>query len=488
VSFVRRLLSDAVVYSLTPLLAALVGFVLVPIYTRTFTPSDYGALALVNTTTSLATIFVIFGLDNSAAVWFWEHPSPEERRRTFSTWLAFTTVCSFVFAVAALALRRPLAHWVLKEDSLSTLWVLFAVNLVALNVTRIGIMWFRMKRSPWPAVLLGGLTSIGTGAFGVFFVVRLKLGLAGVIAGQAASAWLGGVVTLIALRGVFSARAVDRHRLRPMLRLSAPLVLVIHLSWLMGGAVSYFVNFLCSRADAGLYQVANSLASVIGLVIFAFDQAWAPTALAIRDVAVAKRVYGVAIESVFVIGLLLAFTTTAFARPALLVITQPQYVGGEWVLSLLSLNTVLINLPSVLSVTFAREKVTMPLLKATAIGATVTVVLLPFAAKALGKEGAALAVVVGSITIAAFTFKYSQRIFPIEVHLGRAGLATLITASWLAVFLLSRPFVVAQLALMIVHSTALVLSLTAALTAVYRAPLRAAWLEARAPRITSEGT
>jgi O-antigen/teichoic acid export membrane protein len=488
VSFVRRLLGDAVVYSLTPLLTALVGFVLVPIYTRTFTPSDYGALALVNTTTSLATIFVIFGLDNSTAIWFWEHPEPEERRKTFSTWLAFTTVGSFVIAAVALLLRKQLSHWVLKQDNLSTLWVLFSLNLVALNITRIGIVWFRMQRTPWPAVLLGALTSIGTAAFGVFFVIGLGLGLAGVIAGQAASAWLGGIVTLFVLRRLFSVRAVDTRRLSPMLRLSAPLVLVIHLSWLMGGAVSYFVNFLCSRADAGLYQVANSLASVIGLVIFAFDQAWAPTALAIREVPVAKRVYGVAIEAVFVIGLLLAFATTAFARPALLVITQPQYVGGEWVLSLLSLNTVLINLPSVLSVTFAREKVTMPLLKATALGAAVTVVLLPFAAKALGKEGAALAVVVGSITIAVFTFKYSQRIFPIDVHLGRAGLATLMTASWLAAFLLSRPLVVTHLPSMIAHSTALVLSLACALGVLYRGPLRAAWLEARPPPVTPAST
>ncbi len=486
-NLVRRLLGDAVVYSLTPLLTALVGFVLVPIYTRTFTPSDYGALALVNTTTSLATIFILFGLDNSAAVWFWEHPEPEERRRTFSTWMAFTTTCAFLIALAAFALRHTLAHWLLKEDTLSTLWVLFAVNLVALNVTRIGIMWFRMTRSPWPAVLLGALTSIGTAAFGVFFVVRLKLGLAGVLAGQASSSWLGGIVTLLVLRKVFSVRAVDTQRLPPMLRLSAPLVLVVHLSWVMGGAVSYFVNFLCSRADAGLYQVANSLASVLGLVIFAFDQAWAPTALAIREEDVAKRVYGVAVEAVFVVGLLLAFATTAFARPALLIITRPQYVGGEWVLSLLSLNTVLINLPSVLSVTFARQKVTMPLLKATAVGALVTVVLLPFLAKALGKEGAALAVVIGSITIAALTFKFSQRIFPIEIDLRRAGGATLLVALWLAVFLGSRPFV-SSLGLMIAHSSVLALSLTAALTVLYRTPLRAAWLEARPPRVTPADT
>jgi len=481
VSIIRRLLGDAVVYSLTPLLSSLVGFVLVPIYTRTFTPSDYGALALVNTTTALASIFVVFGLDNSSAVWFWEHPEPAERHRTFSSWLAFTTVFSFLLAGVAILLRHPLSHWILREDKLSRLWVLFAVNLVALNVPRIGILWFRMKRSPWPAVLLAGLTSIGTGVCGVFFVVHLKLGLAGVIAGQAAGAWVGSIVTLLALRGVFSVRAIDVSRLAPMLRLSAPLVLMTNLSWMMGGAVSYFVSFICSREDAGLYQVANSLASVLGLLMFAFDQAWAPLALSIRDVPVARRVYGVTVEAAFVLGLLLAFTATVFAKPALMVITHPQYVRGQWVLALLSLNTALINIPSVLSVTFAREKVTMPLAKATAAGAAVTVILLPLLAKTLGKEGAALAVVVGTITIVTLSFRASQRVFPIEVHVRRAGVAIVLTTAAVTIFLLLRTFV-SSLGGMIGQGIVLVLCLAAALSVVYRAPLKAAWLEARPAR------
>lgn len=480
-SILRRLLGDAVVYSLTPILSSFVGFVLVPIYTRTFTPSDYGALALVNTTTTLATIFVVFGLDNSSAVWFWEYPDPEERRRTFSTWLAFTCSFSILIAAVAITFRGTLAHWILREDRLSGLWAVFGINLIALNIPRIGILWFRMTRSPWRAVLLGALTSVGSAAFGVYFVVHLKLGLAGVIAGQAAGAWIGTVVTFIALRKVFSARAVDRARLPPMLRLSAPLVAMTNLSWLMGGAVSYFISFVCSREDAGLYQVANSLASVLGLLMFAFDQAWSPIALSIRDVPTARRVYGVAVEGAFVIGLLLAFGAAVFARPALLVITQPQYVSGQWVLGLLALNIALINIPSVLSVTFAREKVTMPLAKATAGGAAVTVVLLPILAKTLGKEGAALAVLIGTITILTLSIRASQRVFPIDIHFRRAAGATALAAGWTAAFLATRPLVARSLAAMIVVGALLVLSLAGALSAIYRKPLKEAWQESRAP-------
>jgi O-antigen/teichoic acid export membrane protein len=320
--------------------------------------------------------------------------------------------------------------------------------------------------------------------FGVYFVVYAKFGLPGVIAGQAAGAWLGTVVTLFALRGVFSIRAVDKARLAPMLRLSAPLVLMTNLTWLMGGAVSYFITFVCSREDAGLYQVANSLASILGLLFFAFDQAWAPIALSIRDVPIARRVYGVTVEAAFVLGLLLAFTAAVFARPALLVITNPLYVRAEWVLGLLALNVALMNIPSVLSVTFAREKMTMPLAKATAGGASVTVVLVPLLARSFGKEGAAFAVLLGTITILTLSFRASQRVFPIDVRLPRAGVAMILTAVWAVAFLLSRPFVT-SIPSMIGHGALLVLSLAGTITVIYRAPLREAWLASR-PAIPSK--
>lgn len=485
-SIVRRLLSDAVVYSFTPLLTALVGFLLVPIYTRTFAPSDYGALALVNTTTTLASIFVVFGLDNSSAVWFWDKPEPEERVRTWSTWLAFTTGASLLVALLAVVLQRPAARLLLGDERLAFLWVLFGVNLVGVNIPRIGILWYRMARTPWPAVLLGAISSVGTAAFGVYFVVRLRYGLHGAIAGQAAGSWLGAIVALVALRRIFSARAVDVPRLRPMLKLSAPLVLMTNLSWLMSGAVAYFVNFLCSREDAGLYQVANSLSSILGLVMFAFDQAWAPIALGIRDVPTARRVYGTTVEAAFVLGLFLAFGSTAFASPALLLITHPEYLRAHWVLAILSLNIVLINIPSVLSVTFAREKVTMPLAKATAVGAVVTVALLPLLAWRFGKEGAATAVLVGSATIVVLTFLSSQKVFPIDVNLGRVGVATLLTGAALGAFLVVRPVVV-SIGAMIASSTVLVLLLAIALGVLYRRPLAQAWADRKADKESDAG-
>ena len=478
-SVFRRLMSEAGIYGLTPLLSSLVGLLLVPIYTRAFAPADYGAIALVNTSTTFASILVVFGLDNSSAIWFWDKPDPTERKRTFSTWLAYTLLTSLVLGLGAVALQRPLSRWLFQDESFWPLWPLFAANLVALNVPRIGIMWYRMQRSPWPAVLLGAVSSVGTAAFGILFVVGMRLGVPGVIGGQAVGSWLGAVIALAALRHVFSTRAVDTKRLGPMLRLSAPLVLMTQLSWVMGSAVSYVVNFLCSPDAAGLYQLAACLSSLLGLVMFAFQQPRAPFALSIPDVPTARRVYGVTVEASFVVGLVLAFAAAVFAKPALLIIARPEYVRSEGVLAILALNTALANIPAVISVTFAREKATMPLAKATAGGAIVTVALLPLLASGFGKIGAAVSVVVGTTTILVLTFVASQRTFPIQVQLGRIAFAVTVVVAALVTFFVSKP-AVASLGLMLAHAALLVASLMAAVGWLYRKPLASAWRDSRA--------
>lgn len=480
-SVLKKLLGETLIYGLSVALSSLVGFFLLPIYTRSFTPSEYGAIAMVNTSTTLIGIFVVFGLDNSSAIWFWEKPEPEERSRTFSTWLVFTTGAAAVAAAVALALKGPLAAWLLKDPSLSGLWTLFAANIVAVNVSRIGVLWYRMQRKPVLAVVLTGLTSVGTAIGGIVCVVKLKMGLPGVLWGQVVGSWVSLVATMILLRGVLVPTRFDRERLPPMLKLSAPLVLMTNLSWLMGSAITPAVNLMLSRADAGLYQVASSLASLLGLIIFAFDQAWAPFALGIRDAAVARRVYGVAVEVATALGLLLAFSMAAFALPILRIMTRAQYTDAQWVLAILGLNTVVANIPAVLSVTFAREKQTRPLAKATAFGVVVTALAFLGLAPIFGKEGAAAAVVLGSIVVLASAFRDSQKVFPIDVGYARLGLTLLLTAGWTVALVATRDLTV-RLGPMIAHRSLLCVTLLAVVVLVYRGPLRAALAEGRAAR------
>lgn len=485
-SQLRRIFGDTMIYGLSSALAALVGFVLVPIYTRTFSPSDYGALAQINTTTTLATVLSIFALDNSAAIWFWEHPEPEERSRTFSTWLAFVLGVAALIAAVAVGFRGPLARGLLKDEALSSLWLFFAANILTVNVSRVGNLWFRLHRRALAAVTLNAIPALTIAAGAYLFVVRCRWGLAGALAAQLAGGSLGALVTAVTLRRVLRVSAVDRVRLRPMLRLAGPLVLMTQLSWLTGSAVTYFVNFLCSRTDAGYYQVAVSLTSFMSLVFFAFDQAWTPYALSIRDDAQARRLWGLATEAMAATGIVGSFAIATFASPILLIVASARYLESEHVLAILALNAVALNLPAIFSVTFAVKKVTMPLAKATALGAAVTVPSLFVLTRILGKEGAALAVLTGTLVFVAKAFRDSQRLFAIDIGWRRLGSLAFAAAAGFVLFLVIAQRAGTGRAAGIGIRFAMLAIVCVLAVFIYRTPLRRGVAELRASRESSE--
>ena len=62
---IKHLTKHSVVYGLGGTLNKLIGFFLLPIYTRLLTPADYGILSLLTVTSSLATIIAHLGLGSA---------------------------------------------------------------------------------------------------------------------------------------------------------------------------------------------------------------------------------------------------------------------------------------------------------------------------------------------------------------------------------------------------------------------------------------
>ena len=94
--YLRQLGQESLVYGLAGVVSKFIGFFLVPIYTRIFSPADYGVMGLITTTMAAVSIFVVLGLDSAAGRWYYDSDEIEDRKRTIATW-AVTQVTVAVF-------------------------------------------------------------------------------------------------------------------------------------------------------------------------------------------------------------------------------------------------------------------------------------------------------------------------------------------------------------------------------------------------------
>src|SRR5690349_15975491 len=103
----KELGSESLIYGIGLGLARAAGILLVPFYTRVFTPEDYGVMGLVAATTTLLAAFAPLGSDAGAIRIYQDNRDAEHRKSTLATWVWFEfTVSVLVGAVVAWSAPR----------------------------------------------------------------------------------------------------------------------------------------------------------------------------------------------------------------------------------------------------------------------------------------------------------------------------------------------------------------------------------------------
>jgi O-antigen/teichoic acid export membrane protein len=89
---------------------------LIPVYTRIFTPSDYGVMNIITNVLSACALFAVFGLDSAAARWYYDSDDLADRKSTLSSWFYFQTIVSTVFVVLMLVSTPLVLKYLLKDS------------------------------------------------------------------------------------------------------------------------------------------------------------------------------------------------------------------------------------------------------------------------------------------------------------------------------------------------------------------------------------
>src|SRR5688572_5135404 len=105
----KTLVSHTVVYGLGSSGTRLIGFFLIPVYTRYLTPADYGVLALVAMLDQL--LFIVMNMGQSTALFrtYFARENPADRQAVLTTSLWLILMTALPVGILALVLSEPLA-------------------------------------------------------------------------------------------------------------------------------------------------------------------------------------------------------------------------------------------------------------------------------------------------------------------------------------------------------------------------------------------
>ncbi len=416
----KKLLGDSFIYGLSGIITSFIGVFLIPLYTKVFEPSDYGIIALLGSLQTIVTIFIIFGMDNSFGVWYYDNPTETGKKITVSNWFFFSLTLGFFVALLLVLGSYYIAMFLLGNSQLYPLVILFAINVFLASTQKVLNIWFRVRRKPVHAVSFNLVISLLNIALNILFVLKLDIGIPGIYYSVCITSLITLIITIFILREYLSIKYIDFKELRKMLVFSLPLVSTGLIFWLMGSATPYFINFLMhSKAEIGLYQIGASGASLLTLATFAFFQAFTAYALSISQEENARKIYAKILEYYIYIGMTCALLLGLLAKFILQILTNEKYISAYIVIGILAFNIVIAGVIQVVSLANLLAKDNKPIAKSAIYSVGVTVIgyftLIPL----LGKEGAAIAVGLGNLVTTVYVTVKAQKLYYIPYNFKR---------------------------------------------------------------------
>lgn len=425
--YLRRLATTGFAYTASSVLSKLIAVLLLPLYTRHLTPTDYGA-AEVMIVTVIATSIVIQGGMTESLLRFFNEPE-ESSERIAGTAFAALVWAATAGAALALAFAGPLSEALLGHTdaglariAIGGLW-LFTLNEYLLALLRVE----ERARTYFTITIANVLVAI---PLTVWLVVVEDEGARGLLLGTYASAvpfvgWL-----LLSQRRNL-ALIPDWQLLRRLLRFGFP-TMPAELSL-------YSLNFidrialvrLAGLAEAGLYALSVKFAQAINVMVRGFQLAWPPLAYSIRDDEEARGLYALVVTWFTAV---LAFAVAGMwllSRWIARLLAAPEFFVSYEAVGFVSLGIALYSLYLVQVVILGRTGRTEFSFPATAAATVANLGLNLALIPPLGIAGAGLALAGSYLVVAALMYWFTQRLFPVPYEWRR--LATVVGVAAAAV-------------------------------------------------------
>jgi O-antigen/teichoic acid export membrane protein len=332
---IKHLTKHSLTYGLGGMLNKLIGFFLLPVYTRLLTPADYGILSLLGVTSSLAIVVAQLGLGSA----FFREVIYEgsEEHIVESTTLYFLLGESAIFFGGLIAFSPNLSTLIFGTvDYTHLLRLVFLSDL--LGIADVVFMARLRSRAQSSFYSVLSVARFATGILlNLYFIVVLRRGVEGLIVAGLISAALFAALylTLLArdLRLTFSSLI-----LRRMLKFGIPLVPVGLSSLLLTLADRYFLQHFSTTAELGLYSLGYSIGMVMNLVEQAFQLAWPPHKFAIARQPDAKHQFARILTYYLLAFGFLGMTLSLLAREILVVLTTPKFYPAYSIVPLIALS------------------------------------------------------------------------------------------------------------------------------------------------------
>jgi O-antigen/teichoic acid export membrane protein len=329
----NKFITSAGIYVFGSSLQKGAGFLLIPLYTRFLSPSDYGIVGLATSVQGVLTIILGLGLYGAIARYYYEYKDDPEALRSYISstvlFLAGTAlIISLLLSKWGSYLWGPIVGSQVDFDP----YIRLAIGLSFCDaIIQIPLVLYRTSQRAIPFVLAQfSIFLFSTGGI-IYYVVYLKQGAEGRLVGDfIANAFIAIFLVILLFRKYFSPQ-IKWEFIVSSLKFSLPLVPHAVAGWAL-----YAVDRVLLEAKGipldqiGLYNLGYQLGMAMNILVYGINQAWSPYyySLMKRPASPDSKIQVMIMFYVsFVGGICLA--GVLFSQEIVKLVASSRYLGAE---------------------------------------------------------------------------------------------------------------------------------------------------------------
>lgn len=271
----RALVKDSAIYAVGTVASRLVGFIMIPVYTRVLTPADYGVIETIIRLVDVIGLFLALGLAEALLRYYYLAKDEEESRRLIGSTLSLNLVAVVTGSVLTLPLSPALTYLAFGHDRYAPYVAVSLISMLVGNLMELPLTIWRAEAEAWRFTSVSLSKLFSHLVLNIVFVVVLRWGVWGVVLSGLinAVAWSAGLGWMVRRRyGI----CWDKTWLRRVLAYGVPLVPASLSQFVLHYSDRFFLTRYATEAELGLYSLAYRFGMLVSVFFGILSRAWWP--------------------------------------------------------------------------------------------------------------------------------------------------------------------------------------------------------------------
>jgi len=431
------------IYMVGQVLSRAIGFVMIPVYTRYISPTNYGAMELIEILASSLGIIVAINIGESMARFYYGEKEQCVRNKVVSTAYIGFTIVGIPIVLVGLALTPFLGEVVSEKIEYEYILQIAFITTWFSVLCDIGFSYLRMLYKAKLFVIVTLMQLFIALSLNIYLIVFLGLDILGIFYATLISQSLAGIV--LALGILRNTKVIFSFEIfKGMIKYGLPLV-PSRIAILLGFVSNRFflrwsnvTDPVHALAQVGLFSLGHKFGLIINrFVTVPFNSYWNPRRmeLLLSDDTESRRTVARVCTYATLVTIYAALLLSVGIKSVIEIMASPAYLEAYIVVPFVALAYVALGIETHFSAGIYYSKQTKSLTYIGILGLSVVLIWNYIFVPKYGLIGAATSNLAGFIVRTILIYKVSQRMCWIPYEIGRIGVIFIMS---IMLFLLSQ--------------------------------------------------